>query len=471
MSGHKRATITVSQDEISRLYKVLEQIQGDKADLSSLVSQANRQTRLSLEAYYDHLEQRQQAFLAALQGVNQHLAEVEAVTSQALLEQQAQIQQNLAHLTGRLWDRSNEVLLEIERRYQEHVQSLEQRKNDEILWLTERFERLATNQQRSEEIASRWLEAAQTLAYFVHSHYDHERFLPGELGKFEQRIGRAAQNLQVGLPQAALPLLQEAYLGISDLRLKLERLHAKAHTLLSAAAEYALFLEKKAHQNETVPAVDLEGNLLPYNINVDFWVNGELHALIRTIEEIRADLAERPDSLTIKDLQKLLNHDLPNLERKLEDLIFQARLAAISSQLRLNIADCVLSTLYLQGYRVESAYFEQGDARRSYSVQMCGVDGSQIIVRVDPLPEAGPQNELHLIATDGQTRTIHEIRQHSSEIQRGLQLYGWDISRLVKIGDQPQDVILDRENGYQRTKQHSKTSVEKRSNELFFNRE
>jgi hypothetical protein len=108
--------------------------------------------------------------------------------------------------------------------------------------------------------------------------------------------------------------------------------------------------------------------------------------------------------------------------------------AALSSQLRLNIADVVVRALFGQGYALEDASYTQTE-RDGFFARVVDRTGSEIIVQVDPEGPATPQNHLHLIASDRQPRTVHELRQRSKEIERSLQHTGLLVSSLVAVDD------------------------------------
>lgn len=437
MSGHKRTTVSISEEEYRRLHEAEMRIRFMQADHSDVVDRAGRQTNANLQVFFNDFEQRQANFVRELEAIDVDLAALEARTGNAMLAHQAAIQRHLSGLAGNLWEQTENAITEVEQHYQEHIQEVQQSNSDDLLRLSEELQETLAKQQEREQAADHWLEAAYSVSNFIHDQYDHENLCPGLLRGWERRLKHAQQNLQNGMPEAALALAQDTYCGLSDLRVTLEKLQTEYNTLLQAVQEYLFRLEHQAHASYQVPALDMLGNTLPYQIEVDFWSGGDLLHLTQMIESYRAEIAQGESRPTTRVLEQMLNEQLPELKQRLEEVVFQARLSVLSSQLRLNIADRVLSALGSQGYFLDGAFYEGDDSRETYAARLFSVDGGEILVRVDPIPEQAPKNELHLIAQDRQEKTLHEMRQRALEVQRALRQTGLQVGRMMQAPDLP----------------------------------
>lgn len=433
MSGHKRATVSIPEEEYRRLHEAETRLRHMQTDLPEIIERAGRQTHHNLLAYFNEFERRQIDFVSIMQEIDADLAALEARTGNAMIEHQSAIQHHLSDLAGSLWEQAGVAIADVEQRYQDQIQEVQQANSEDLLALSEQIQDTLVQQHEREQAADHWLNAAYSVANFIQGQYDHEHLSPGLLRGCNRRLLHARQNLHNGMPEAALALAQDAYCGLSDLRVTLEKLQAEYNTLLEAVQEYLLRLEHLAHASYQVPAMDTQGNLLPYQIEVDFWCSGDLHELTRKIETLRAEITQSESRPTIRQLEQMLQEELPGLDQQLDDVVFRARLAVLSSQLRLNIADRVLSALGSQGYNLDGAFFEGDDSREPYAARLFAMDGAEILVRVDPIPDQAPKNELHLIAQDHQDKTMHEMRQRALEVQRALRQAGMDVGRLMQL--------------------------------------
>ncbi len=439
MSGHKRATISIPEDEYRRLHEAEMRNRYMQADIPGLIERASQQTQANLNQYYVEFERRQVDFVDALQEVDADLASLEARTSQAMLQHQSVIQDHLSEIAGSLWEQAGNMIAEVEQHYQEDILAVQQSNNDALTAFSQQMEQGYARERERQRAAQHWIRTAQSVAVFIAQQYDHENFMPGSLRSWDRRLMHAQQNLYAGMPEAAVALAQDAYVGLSDLRVQLEKLQTEHHALLQAAQEYLLRLEHEAHASLEVQAMDLLGNALPSRIEVNFWSGGRLLRLTQEIEKLRAELAGRDSRSTSDYLEHLITTQLPEMQQRLMETVFQARLAVLSSQLRLNIADRVLSALDSQGYSLQDGYYEGDDNRETYTAVLCALDGGEILVRVNPITDQAPQNELHLIAQDYEEKTQHEMRQRALEVQRALLQSGLEVGRLVQVADREQN--------------------------------
>ena len=441
MSGHKRATISIPEDEYRRLHEAEMRNRFMQADIPGLIERATQQTQANLNQYYVEFERRQVDFIDALQEVDADLASLEARTSQAMLQHQGVIQDHLSDMAGSLWEQAGSMIAEVEQHYQEDILAVQQSNSDALSAFSQQMEQGFAREREHQRAAQHWIQTAQSVAVFIAQQYDHENFMPGSLRSWDRRLMHAQQNLYAGMPEAAVALAQDAYVGLSDLRVQLEKLQTEHQALLQAAQEYLLRLEHAAHESFEVHAMDLLGNALPSRIDVNFWSGGRLLRQTQEIEKMRAELAGRDARPSSETLERLLSTQLPEMEQRLMETVFRARLGVLSSQLRLNIADRVLSALGSQGYSLQDGYYEGDDSRETYTAVLTAMDGGEILVRVNPITDQAPQNELHLIAQDQQEKTQHEMRQRAQEVQRALLKSGMEVGRMVQVSDHGQNPI------------------------------
>jgi len=242
--------------------------------------------------------------------------------------------------------------------------------------------------------------------------------------KLDRELDLCIQNLNQGMLEAALLNAQQTYSRLSELRSELERKHSEWNVLyqsclLTARRFYALLAN-----SQKLPALDTDGNELPYQIDVDFWCGRKLSRLAEKTRNVILHLEKNQAILDASALNTLIQADFPALQEELDRLVVDARLAALNSQVRINIADLVVQALEQQGFVLQDAQYNSNDQRKAFSARVQNLEGSEVVIQVMPVPGDAGKNELQLLSLDKDLRTEHELRQRSQEISRTLNDYG-----------------------------------------------
>jgi hypothetical protein len=309
-------------------------------------------------------------------------------------------------------------------------------------------QRLDTEQQHKDELARSWIDTAQEIRDFITARYQHERFAPGQLAILERTLQQADANAAQGTPEAALSLAQQSCHGLSDLRLELERLEHEWNLWHIRASESTRELLAIAQQNRTCHALDMEGNKLDLTLEVDYWTQGKLMRLENDINTIITQLADDSSALSTDELRNIVTQSVLNLDQQLGQLIAEARLAVINSQLRANIADLVVGTLEEQGFQLQDDTYEGTDYRNGFVAQVKHIDSTTVSVVISP--EEGGQNTLHIHSYDAQDRPEHELRARAQALAESLNARGLNVGTLQGVADSPDPAFADVEQVRQR---------------------
>ena len=436
MSGHKRATVTISQEEYDRLREAEVHLKALPEPEAEVIQQIHQESQEGLRSNLDWVAYRQQQFGEILQGFNDHLRELEMSTSQVILDHQYQLQQELDQ-QDILWDEVLQTVDQFSQYFQSEIVSEHQRHQEQLSRFERRLGRLSGDLQRKVEIANDWLVAAEQLCAFVQHNYNHSFFLPGQVEQLAQQLILARENLEAGMPEAVLVAAQRVYMECSQMRVELENLESEWQALYCAAWEEACGVQVLANGNRTIQAVDLDGHLLQVDLDLDFWANGGLTQVYFSLEEIfrrLEDATRRPD---LAELRAMIAEHIPAVQFALEDAVFDARVAAINSQLRINIADLVVQAMQEQGFWLEEGSYHGVDMRQSYAAHLKNYEGSEVEVQVTPYGRGLGENELHLKSYDEKIRTEHELLQRWSEINRSLARRGLFVRQPEVIGAVP----------------------------------
>lgn len=290
--------------------------------------------------------------------------------------------------------------------------------------------RLDREEQSKQQTASTWLQAAVAIFDFVQKNYAHEFFSPGSIQDLEEEIIQADQNLVDGFSEASLVTAQRLYRAVSNLRLHLENAEWSWRLLANGVYQGACTLVNQLNQNQFVNAVGMDGEFLDEKIDVDYWSNGQLSNLLEEIAIVIQKLQEDdpPDMYT---LEQWMIQWLPAQQAALERIVYQARMAVLDSQFRLNIADRVVNALQHQGFSLEDGEYVNRDMRNPFFAKVKNLEGSEVFIKVSPVPGTFFKDELHLVSQDKGQRTEHELHHRAQEVMRSLRTQGLQVGKMA----------------------------------------
>jgi len=432
MSGHKRTVVHISEEEYERLHQAEMRQRFQRAERKSNAPTTENATR-QLETELRQVTQRQNQFLRHIARLDENLQAIELETSRVLINQQAQVLEQLKTQNQQI---SVDASLQIQEASRLIYQDVEEIRRDSQSRL-EALESALSSQQVSRrqqfEYAAQWLDSAETIASFIASEYDHDHFTPGELARADLLLQQAYENLQNNFPEAATSQAQLAYRDFSQLRLTLE---AKMHDWFESAnlaRDKAGQIRQLFEDCRTLPALDLEGKPLPVYLNLEYWSQGEFTRLEAELDQIENLISADWRISPLPKLRQIVEQTLPSLQNRIDQMIYTARLAALNSQLRINIADLVIQALEVQGFKLTSSAYREQDYLHDYQANLTSLDGSQVVVEVSPTLSGQGENELHIHSLDQAQRTPYELRRRSLEINRSLQAFGLKTSPLEEI--------------------------------------
>ncbi len=427
MSAHKRTTITISEEEYRKLHEAAMKKRFVEKELPAISRELHHETQKAVQHGLNAMEQRQQGFLNVLEGFQEEIRIAEMTTQANLRSQQEELFHSLDNHTSEVWNELAGQLFAQQEEFSSQIHQEHEQRQYELKQLQTGMFNLEDEQERRKEIAQEWMNAAFDLHLFIDGTYDHHKFAPTELKKLENQLLRAEQNLDEGIPEAALLGAQEVYAGLSDLRIQLEEQWCEWETQYYAILEQARSLHVLLQENRMVKAVDLEGNELNHDIEVDFWSQGQLTEQINFVANLVDQLENSSNMLSTEMLVNLQKETLPGLSQQFMETITKARLKVIDSQIRINIADIVLQALQEQGFSYQKSGYNDGDMRSAFFASVENLEGSQVIIQVNPVSGADGRNELHIHSHDREMRSHHELRQRAREINQTLSRHGLQV--------------------------------------------
>ena len=461
MSGRKRVTVSVDQEDLRRLRRSESELRRIRSDVPNLIRDINRDFQSRIRP----LEERQNRFESSVSNLQADVRKYERDTAKRLQEQQRKMYQELEQQEKRFNKEIHSLAQKTERMMQEErcmreeqIRQVSAAIEEESRVRQQQVNRLAGEIQQvrddiqakevyRKEVAETWIEAAQTIHDFIKANYRHEHFAPGRVADLERSIQQARQNVKLHLHEPAISQAQDAYRQLSDLRLELEQLEQEWQMWLNAALGSSRELFEQAKTNRHCKALDMDGNVehdeqgREVDIEVDFWSNGRLSALEQKLAAQIQQL-EQDDALTTEAFRQIVEQTNPELQQELEQLVYEARVAVISSQLRFSIADMVVEKLAEQGFdALDDETYEGEDMRSGYVAKVKNLRGDEVVIRVVPKTENPTENELQLHSYDATQRSAEELQQRTRELKAKLQESGLQAGEAEEFaGGQPDPI-------------------------------
>jgi hypothetical protein len=466
MSGYKHATVTISEAEYRRLHESDMQNR-----FSSLPAHSTGFEPVRLEAIermFSLFMERQQDFQGCITLLENEIGQVENNSVRVLLENSDAALKQIVEETNKSFQQAEEnteelhrqmlageaalqqelaLSLEVSRndaalviqeyadRLNQQIQSIRQQQAGRLAGIQQQFAIISDENEQKEACARAWLESARAVRDFIETDYDHRRFMPGVFDGLDLQLQQAEENLAGSMPEAALAVSQQAYIECSLKRLELEEVTSHWQVIYIQALQNVDELLADILACRSLPAIDTSGQELDIDIDLVTWSGGSYLELKKKVQALRSHLRSCASSLTTEELDTIISIRIPDTRQLLNNLIYKARWEVVNSQIRINIADIAIQALEGQGFRIREHGFKESNMKEAYQISLTNVEGSQVIIRVNPLPEVEAGTDISIESIDQERRTESELRSRSLEITRSLARYGLRVGPLSMVQD------------------------------------
>lgn len=428
MSGHKKTTVTLSQEEYRRLFEAEQRLlYGTLAQPEDTIIPAIQTYQNRVSDEMETFGRRQHAFGRVISQLSNEMQDLERSTQEQLIHQQESLFSRFLEISENAqiqMDDSFQTLFDdLNSRLQQSQDSLRQdffRQENRILSLEQTF--------RSQE------ERAETLFRDLFTLLDHlgatfplsPEGSPLEAELFSM-IPLVENNLEAGDWPSAVSSCQHAISIASALRIQKEQ-EANLYQLNRNLARMELSkLAQRINAVEVIPIIDLEGNPLDQSLRLDEWTQNGWSLLndevIKMIDSLDQDAIG-----SSADLRNLITERIPELNQKLDELVVETFRLAMDAQTRFNIANQVMLALVRQGFTPVAGSFENRNFLNQYFAKARDFKGSTVEIRVEPT-EILQKAELHVLSSDTQDHSEHEMRQRGKEIFQDLMDQGFSLSK------------------------------------------
>lgn len=427
MSGHKHATITISQDEYRRLHELDMEQRFKKQGSEDSDSRYN-----ALMDAYQLIEERQKEYEQVIASMSQEMAVIEAEQSSDILAVQADYYQSLINELQNIQEENIETQIALRDTtafFEKVIQSEQNKGQERFNILLQQITSMAQDQNAKEDHAREWIESCAQLSHFIKERYDHEKFFPKELDKITQRVNIAIQNLDRGLVEAGLQFAQEALLQLSELRIALEERTSEWQALYQLLSKDVQNIFENVSNTSVIPALGIEGEELNINIDLDYWSNGKYSVIQERLRILFSMLKEQEQVINFDDLDKLSKQTIPLFKKAFSDVVLEARQNSINSQIKINVAYLATKALEKHGFSLKQAEYKNGDMRDAFSAELSDEDGSNIILQITP-NKVDHSNNLVVDTLDDTIHTEDEFLRRWEEIHTSLEQAGVHVGQV-----------------------------------------
>ena len=441
MSGYKHATVTISREEYQRLHE---------ADMKKRFKEFNRirshdsgQNEMVL-GLIRQLEERESQLQAVLSTTGQGSSQTDNGLLQNLLEQNAIYYENLVStLRNSNWDLqnsldsvTNELFTEMNAGREYIYQALQSIMVDQ--------QSVQNSESIKAEAARQWHSGCIVLIEFIQSQFDHERFSPGRLNRILRNLSLAENNYANGFFESSLQASQQNYIELTDLIAELEQQVLCWQTAFEKTIESIDELIFQMVSNGKVNAVGLQGEELTDLVDLNYWTDGRFSQLLSHSRQLSTNLMQDQGILALEDLDRVYNQIIPVIRESFESMVYDARLSALNSQLRMNIAEKALQALENHGFCLENSGYSDNDMRSQFNAHLACPDGSEVTINVLPTDRSAEElsNEIVVITTHPYLKTDHEAMMQWDELSYTLGQYNLKVSR-PEINTNPTPLLAD----------------------------
>jgi hypothetical protein len=407
MSG--AMTMTVNGTAYQQMEPSAAALRTYQREIPAMLRAVQQQNAADLDRMFATVGVRQDDFERSLAGLSSRTRRFEQQTSDRLKRQAGRLRVEIRLTNEQTRDeQERRLVVEIEReRFERERDAAELRAG---------LSAIESGRERAEAAASTMLTDGEILRDAITGGLPHERFAPARLATLDLRLSLARTTLAQGLTQAALASARETYLQLTELRAELERLDQAWRLARVAALGSLTVVAERIRYSKLLPVPDEHGGFIEgAELDVDYWSLGELSRLVAEVTALSERAGSETEPLTAANLRLITEQDAPDLTRRLDEIVKQAAVRKLASQIRINVASVVVSTLRESGgYEMKTNVYagnDQREANYSYLRDITGED--EIVVEVAP-DEAGGGCTLRVLSFehDNPDEEVRSRRAH-----------------------------------------------------------
>ncbi len=431
MSAYKTAFIRSGTAEYQKLRDAEEQLR-----LHNLMQQQNHsKSNPDGLSIYDQLlginQKNDRQFQNIVVSIGDEISRIEHEAADWVAHQTKNMQTEMDHYQATIDQRSSAQLNEFMTFANQKLMQKEEELNNYWFNQEERIASLENKWKYYESQARNWILKDQEVLDYIYESCWIDAQKANLLEMQREYINHVIGQYNDGLYDLATAGSFQIFIALSNMRTQMEIDHAvymiQYQKMLGKADRLRFSLE----DSRSVHAMDRDGNELPEMIAVDFWVEGRFQALEIEINQI-LDSIHPADAINQTNTIEYINQiDLMN--ERLVDLVTEARVNVLASQLRFNVAQIVVQALETQGFFLEQASYAKDDYRESFNARTRNLAGNEVQISIDPEPGLEEGGKLHIQSLDANLITEHELIQRNQEIFSAITDNGVEVDDIREV--------------------------------------
>jgi hypothetical protein len=430
MSGHKVATVTISQEEYRKLFEAEKNLRYSMNEMALLENNSIADETRSIFDQMLSFNQQQLTQYSSSDEIIDHQSEIEHLRNLYDI-QFNELQQIIAH--------QNELLHMGDIDKQKDIESL----SNQIIKLSQRMDDVnaQVTAQTSldekiggsiQEIVQEYLDEIDFYRQSLSEYNANPGSIPGLMVRIEEGMDLAIYNASHGYLDASLSLLQNLVLDAKEGLRKVELDQSLKFFLSTNLRNRLISINQRIFKNSLVEAVTREGNLTGVYLDLKDWSDGKYQVALSDVDNLVHWLDVNYDSASYDELKKLENF-IGTAEANFEDAIHTARLNAINSQLKYEVANQILLALVSQGYIPDEGAYADNNGEERYCAKAVNGDGSSVTIFIDSADQVQIGSKISIISSDYQQKTQTELQHRAMEIREAVSQYGLGIGVISEI--------------------------------------
>ena len=435
MSGHKRTTVTISQEEYRRLYDAERKNYYQTFEIpEEVIFPILQQNHNHLYSSYQQIANRQSSYENVIDSFQNQIKAVEKKTSESLVDQQIAFYNSLIESSENLWKDTSNVLLNQTREFEQNVRI----QHDELIDnLTSIQQDITNNNNRRSKVksfAEQWYQDSIKIFNFIQTSYPPELINFPMLDNLRQQLSYASTNLDNEIYEACLTVCQQVFANLSSYRLELENVFSKSQAAYISLFNHLQIIRQQCEGLNSIQAIDINGEMLDEYLDGNYWSENQPTRLLNEIDQLFDHLQYGGNWSNESLIFSITEETIPRILNEVGDITHETRRKALNAQLRYNTAQLVLISLISQGYRPVVGEFNEQDLRNGYLATASGPDGSTITIKVEP--SEGISSDLEIITSNANFLTESELKHRTIEIMQSIEPYGLKIGKIEEVTSQ-----------------------------------
>lgn len=452
MSGRKYTTVSIRQDELSKLREQARELSRVRQDLPQLLESSIRVAEQNAEARIRPIQQRQQEYQRALEKASETIRRIETESARKIAAQAARAEaENEAtrkELQGQL-DAVRQAQIKRDEQIESRIKRLDKQIEEQAKDLNGKINKeqqarrkadaeiqhqidgIKADRERSRIFAEECIRDCTIIGDFIRGHYQHERFLPGELARIEQQISSATRILNQNVPDSALAIAVVSVNDLSALRIRLEEMEAEWTHWKTQVTNIAKALLDAIKVSKSVPQIEDKGSEIS---QADYWARGRLGELEEKIRRILEEVERENSDLTIPEMKRLAEQ-LPGEQDSLEAINEAVQESILRSQNRVSIADTAMASLIEgNGFAPDGATYVGEDLRESVVAHVKNLSGDKVVITIT---SEGDDERVTVDTIEELPRSEQERRLQMEGIAGSLREAGYQVEQPVTASQLP----------------------------------